>query len=46
MAAQPHQVALACPVTTEMILPFGLLTPNVNINCILFALLLFFLNKA
>lgn len=41
-------MALTCPGTTELLQPFGLLVPNVNMNCVLFALcclFFFFLNK-
>lgn len=41
MTDQPYQVALACPGTTDLIQPFGLLAPNVNKNCVLFALCFF-----
>lgn len=39
-------VALACPGTTELNKSFGLLTPNVNMHCVLFVLSCFFSIKA
>lgn len=45
VTGQPCQVALACPGTAEPIQPFGLLAPNVNMNCVLFALCFFSLTK-
>lgn len=38
---QPHQVALACPGATDLILHFELPAPNVNMNWVLFDFCIF-----